>query len=66
MKIIIKNQSRREIPEELAEAVYTLRLDEINRVASGYNLKVIEYGRELNNADITEEIFVIGDLHGTV
>lgn len=66
MKITIKNESIREIPEELAETIYTLNLDEINRVAAEYNLKIIEYCRELDNAKIIEEIFVIGDYYAKV
>lgn len=66
MKITIKNKSRREIPEELADAIQAQPLDEINRIAAEYNLKLIEYGRELENAKVTEEIFVIGDIDGTV
>lgn len=65
MKVTIKNKSRREIPEELADTIKTCKLDEINRIAEEYNLKVIEYSRELENAKVTEEIFVIGDIDGS-
>lgn len=66
MKVTIKNKSHRDIPEELADALSVQRLDEINRIANEYNLKILEYSRELENTKIIEEIFVIGDINGTL
>lgn len=45
VKIKIKNNSSRDIPEELVEDLQFKTLDQINEIAEEYNLKVIEMTR---------------------
>lgn len=66
-KIKIVNNSSRELPEEVVNAILDPdeTLTKINDVTAEYNLKVKEYDRFLDEmANITEETFIIGDSFG--
>ena len=49
IKIKIKNNSSRDIPEVLVENLQFKTLDQINEIAEEYNLKVIEVTREYDD-----------------
>lgn len=61
VKIKIKNNSSRDIPEELVEDLQFKTLDQINEIAEQYNLKVIEMSREYNNGHLVENELTFGD-----
>lgn len=62
-KIKIINNTSRELPEELADAIMDVdgTLTKINDVAAEYNIKVKEYERILNGDNIKEETFILSD-----
>lgn len=61
MKIRIVNNSSRELPEELAEACIEKSLTTVNNIAEEYLLKVKEYEQIIEDNNIVEIIYTIGN-----
>lgn len=62
VKVKIVNKSKRELPEEVIEALTFKTVSEANDILDEYNLKIVEYERVLKDAKIKEQIFTIGSI----
>lgn len=62
VKVKIVNKSKRELPEEVIEALTFKTVSEANDILEEYNLKIVEYERVLKDAKIKEQIFTIGSV----
>ena len=62
VKVKIVNKSKRELPEEVIEALTFKTVSEANDILDEYNLKIVEYERVLKDAKIKEQIFTIGSV----
>lgn len=62
VKVKIKNQSKRELPEEVIDALTFNSISEANDILEEYNLKLIEYERVLKDAKVVEQVFIVGSV----
>lgn len=62
VSVTVKNLSDKSIPQELADQVLFDNLDNFNKVAEEYNLKVIELKNIYNeDQELIEQQLTIGD-----
>ena len=62
VSVTLKNLSDRSIPQEVVDNVLFNNVDDLNKVAEEYNLKVIELKNIYNeDKELIEQELVIGD-----
>lgn len=61
LKVKIKNKSSRDIPAELVDALPFKTVDEVNRIAEEYNLRITELSNGYENGELVEQELTFGD-----